>query len=496
VSGIELHDTPDAGMETGEILASREAGGRAIRGSAMRFGGYALGAALIAVASIFLLRHLGVVDFGRYVTVMSLLAIVGGVTDAGLTLIGAREYVLQRTEGARRSLLADLVGMRIVFTPIGVLLAAGFAAVAGYPSSMVIGTLVAGVGLVIANVAATMTVPLTANLRFGALSTVEVAKNATTAAGVAALVLLGSGLLGFFAVNVAAGVAALVVTVAFAGAASWVAPRMALNEWKPLLREAAPVAASQIVNVVYLRVLVVLMSLLATGVQTGLFATSYRVIEMILGAPVAMIGAAFPILAHAAATEEDRLSYALQRLGEATLLAAGAVVIVLCVAAEPIVVILGGDAYRAAAPVLQIQAFALLGASMTQVWTYGLIALHKQRSLILMNAIALAAILVLGLTLIPLWDAKGAALAASIGETILAGSALVFLVRARPTLRPETAYVWKLLVAGAVATGIALIPGVPIVATTVVALAAYVGVAFLLGAVPLELVHAFRRRRG
>ncbi len=42
-----------------------------------------------------LLRHLGVAESGRYVTVMSLVAIAGTVADAGLNITGSRELALR-----------------------------------------------------------------------------------------------------------------------------------------------------------------------------------------------------------------------------------------------------------------------------------------------------------------------------------------------------------------------------------------------------------------
>ena len=52
---------------------------------------------------------------------MSLLAIVGGLTDAGLTVIGQREYTIATTDEQRRRLLADIVAMRLAITPLGVI---------------------------------------------------------------------------------------------------------------------------------------------------------------------------------------------------------------------------------------------------------------------------------------------------------------------------------------------------------------------------------------
>src|SRR5919106_1685757 len=104
-----------------DVLRSPDTNIRVVRGSALRGVGYLAGILLVAGASVILLRYLGVVDFGRYVTVISLIGIVSGVTDAGLTAIGARELAVAPPGEERRRLLANLVSLRLVLTPIGVL---------------------------------------------------------------------------------------------------------------------------------------------------------------------------------------------------------------------------------------------------------------------------------------------------------------------------------------------------------------------------------------
>ena len=94
-----------------------------MRGGTLRTTSYLVATGAVAAASIFLLRHLGVTDFGRYVTVMSLVAVVAALSDAGLTMVGQREYVLLRTAHERRRLVADVLGTRLLITPVGVLLA-------------------------------------------------------------------------------------------------------------------------------------------------------------------------------------------------------------------------------------------------------------------------------------------------------------------------------------------------------------------------------------
>jgi O-antigen/teichoic acid export membrane protein len=477
----------------GHVLTGPDAGGKAIRGGVIRTAGYGVGLLLTAVASVFLLRHLGVVRFGQFTTVIAIVTIVQGVTDAGLTLVGQREYVHADAE-RRRTLLADLVGMRLVLTPLGVAIGVLFAVVAGYPNALVTGTLLAGLGVLLAVVAATLTMPLSVDLRYGAVTAVDLVRQLVIVAGIVGLVVAGAGLVPFFVVYVAAGAVAIVVALAFVGVRGWVVPRFAWREWRPLLWEAAPIALSSIVNVTYIRTLIILASLLATAEQTGLFATSYRISEILLGVPQLMIGAAFPILVHSGAADEQRLVYVLQRMGEAALLVGLGLGLVLAVGAAPIVELLGGSAYADAASVLRIQSVAIAAAFMTQLGTFGLVAVREQRALVLVNVLALVTVLGLGCTLIPLLEADGAALAASIGETLLALAAMAMLVRARPALRPDLRYVPRLLLAAALGGACVLLP-VPDAVATVLAAGVYVAVAWLLRAVPVELMEAMVRRR-
>jgi len=477
-----------------EMLGLPTAGPKAVRGGTIRTTSYLVSTLAVAVASIFLLRHLGVTDFGRYVTVMSLVAIVAALSDAGLTMVGQREYVHLPTAAERRTLVADVLGIRLLITPVGLLAAILFALSAGYTDAMTLGTLLAGLGLVLANGAKTFTLPLTASLRLGSAAAVDLAQALTGVVAMVVLIATGAGLLPFFAVHIVAGLASLALALIVVGPALRVGPRTAWREWRPLLVAAAPLGLAIVVNMLYLRALVVLTSLLASGFETGLFATSYRVLEITVGVSAVMVGAAFPILAHAGSRDERRLAYVLQRLLEVSMLVAGALVLVLAIGAQPLIDIIGGDAYHDAGPVLRIQAFALLGAFAGGVWTAGLVGIKRQSALILTNAIALVAALVLGGAFIPWLGAKGAAVAAVVGEAVLALAVLIMLVRARPALRPSFGFAFRLAAAAALGAACVFIPGVPLLARAVLAAAVYSVVAFALGAVPAEVLDALRHR--
>ena len=140
--------------------------------------------------------------------------------------------------------------------------------------------------------------------------------------------------------------------------------------------------------------------------------------------------------------------------------------VILVVGAEPIIHVFAGASYDKAIPVLRIQAFALLGGSLTQAWLYAVVAVRGERSLVVVNAIALASVAVLGAILIPTAHAIGASAAAVAGETIMALAVATALTRFRPQLRPSAAHVGRLLLATGVGLLAALLPIPPAVAAS------------------------------
>ena len=70
-----------------DILDTPQAGTRVIQGTAVRSAGYFAGVGLALLSAPLLTRHLGVVDYGSYVVVGSLIAVAVIFADAGMTLV-------------------------------------------------------------------------------------------------------------------------------------------------------------------------------------------------------------------------------------------------------------------------------------------------------------------------------------------------------------------------------------------------------------------------
>ncbi len=474
-----------------DLLSTPEAGGRVVRGGLVRGLGYGVGTLFGAGTSVFLLRHLGRDDFGRYGTVAALLGVVSGISDAGLTAVGSRELALAAIPDRAR-LLRNLVTLRLAITPVGIAAAATFAFFA-YDRAMFWGTLLGGLGVLLINTQATMMAPLSVELRLGAVTAFEVAKAALTFVVVALLVAAGSSLVPLLGAQVPVGAVVIALTPLVVPLRRGLMPGLDREIARSLLREALPLAIALTMNVVYFRVLMIMMSLLGTTAQTGYFATSFQVFAVLFALPLLVLSTALPLLSVAGRDDTERLRFGLQRMSEVAL-AAGVVFVLGIVALAPALIpLLGGDQYRGAVPVLSIQAVALVAVFVGQTWQLGLLSLRRQSDLAWANGGSLLAVLALGGALIPPFGAKGGAVAAVLGETCLAALVYVLLRRAAPAVAPRAGLMPRVALAAAPAAALLALPA-PWEVRLVASLLAFAVAMLALRAVPPELLHALRRR--
>jgi O-antigen/teichoic acid export membrane protein len=472
------------------VLAGPDVAGRVVRGGVLRAIAFAVVNLLGVLSSVVLLRYLGVADFGRYGTVLALVGIASGLADAGLNMTGSRELALLPPGPARRRLLGALLGVRLLLLMLAVLAAVAFALLAGYDSVLVAGTALAGAGAVLVGTQSTLTLPLVVQLRNGLLSINEVLKQVILVAGVLALAAAGAALTPIFAVQVAVGVGALLAVPFLVDRAQLAWPSLSREDLRHLAFTALPVALAAIITAFYLRMLIVLASLLTSEYETGLFVTSSRVIEMIGGLAMLIMGVILPVATVAARDDRPRLRYVLAHTTKVALVLGGLLALTVVVAARPIVVLLGGEDFAAAAPVLRIQAPVVLTIFLVYAATAFLIADGRRRALVQCMLVGTSALFVTGIVLIARFDAEGAALAAVAADVVLAAVTLRAVRHAGDgELGIERGYLVRYVatLAAGGAAALAVLAVAPAVVAAVAAAAVFIGVALGLRIVPSEL---------
>lgn len=470
-----------------DVLDRPEAGTRAIRGGAIRGLAYTLTIVLTGATVPLMTRHLGLADFGRFVTASSIVTIVGGVTELGLSGIGTREYATVEA-GHRRGLLANLLGLRTTLTLAGLGLAAPLMVAAGYPSVVIGGMLVSGAGLLLLNIQQNYAISLTTDLRWGIASIFELINAAVVAAGTVALVLAGSGLFDFFYVSVVSSAAALLAAAVYLRNRVWLLPRFDRSMWIGLTRDALPYSAAVMVGILYPRVGLIAVSAISSAAQTGDYSTAFKIVEVIGGTSGLIASTAFPVFARAGRDDHERLRYAVGRVADTMLIAGAYITVSLVVAAPFVIEVIGPSSFAGAIPVLRLQALALFAGFIGTTYSYALLSLKMHSSLLRVTIAGLLASVALSALLVPIAGAEGASIAAAASEFMVAAGYLLALSRRHAHLRPGWAVLPKVLAASGVGLLALLIP-VPDIARWAITSCAFLMVLAATRAFPPELLH-------
>lgn len=475
-------------------MGSASATSLAIRGGAVRVLGYAGGVLVSLGAAAILVRHLGIDGFGRYVTVTSLIALVGGVTEAGIVVYGIREYVAAEPDDRER-LMGGLLAVRLTLTLVGVGLAVCFALAAGYREALVLGALVAGGALLVQVVADVLSISLQARLLLGRLTFVELLRRVVALALIGALALAGAGLLPLLVASTVAAVVAL-------AAVAWmvrsdVRARLVFDRrlWREMLSDTLPYAIALSIAAMYLYVTVIVMSLAATATQTGLFATSFRVTQAALAIPGLLLTAIFPLMSRGRdAGHESGARGQLGRVFDVALICGVWMSLATALGARFVIDAIAGGRGHGSIAVLQIQGLLFVMSFAFTANALYLVSVRRYRPLIVASSSALLVNVALALALIPGLGARGGAIADVVTETLAAVGLTIAVARSLPQREITLSLVGPLALACAASAIVLLLP-IGSLGQAALATVVYFGVLLRVGAIPREIVDAARRLR-
>jgi O-antigen/teichoic acid export membrane protein len=472
-------------VDRDDPLSSAHAGPQAVRGGALRGISFVVGSLFGLVAVAILFHHLNVVDTGRYATALSLAALVTGLTDLGLTTVGMRELAVLSGE-RRASLASNLLSIRLVLTTIGVLIITIFALIS-YEGILAAGVLIAGLGVLVSNTQATMAIPLMASLRLGWVSLLDLLRALITSILIVTLVAFDAGLLAYLAVSA---VSAAIILVPTASLVQDVALRPSFQwaRWRALLRPVLVYSFAVAAATLYLRVALVLVSLVSGARQLGYFGLSFRVVEVLFVLPGLLVSSAFPIFARAAHNDPERLGYALSRVFEVALIVGVWLSLSLAVGAHLAIQIVGGlPRYLPSVPILAVQGIGLGATFVSTVWGYGMLSLHLHRLILVFTLGSLLVVSAVVAAMTALDGAIGAAIGASAVEVGVAVVSGLLLIANRPHLRPRLTVVPKVGLAALLGASMMFAQGAPVIVRLVLATALYGAVLLLWKALPEEL---------
>jgi O-antigen/teichoic acid export membrane protein len=325
------------------------------------------------------------------------------------------------------------------------------------------------------------------------VTALDLARQGTAVVAVVALALAGASLLPFLAVPIVAGGLGLALTAAVVRGLVSLRPVFALAEWRALLRDVVPWAVAAALATAYFRVALIVTSLVADELETGIYATSFRIVEVLVMVPGLAVAAAVPILGRAAAGDPRRFDRVARRTLELALVGGSGMAVLTLLGAPVAVEVVAGAEGRPAVEVLRLHAGALLPTFVAAAAGMQLLTLGRAWTVAAANAGGLIGAVVLAVVLVPGMGASGAALATVCAEVGVATVLVGALARGHRAVLAALPYAAPACALAGAAAALALVPWMPALAQLGAGAIVYTGGLVLLRRFPPEVGLALGR---
>ncbi len=370
-------------------------------------------------------RVLGPTQFGKFTFAYALATVLGVAVDFGIPVVLTRAVARAPAETSERWATAARLklGLLAVAGPVLALIPL----VTRRPWDAVAAVWLLGLAIALQALVENAVAVFTGFQRLEYELVVRLVEKAVLVAiGFAALA-AGAGLLGLSAAFAVAPVVSLALAVRLIRRR--LVPLDARGQpgaARALARELAPVAQAQVLGFATARLAPIAVALLAGDQAAGHFGAAFRVYDVALVAPVALVAAVYPELARTGAGTPRFAALATQT-AELLLLGALALALGLAAGGPGLVALVYGRGYEPAGPVLSVLGGAVGCAMLQQFLAAVFLALDRPRRLRAVAALAFGASAALTPALVWVGGALGGAVAVLLVEAVALGASLASL---------------------------------------------------------------------
>ena len=195
-----------------------------------------------------------------------------------------------------------------------------------------------------------------------------------------------------------------------------------------LLKEAFPLAVTNLVILLYFRLGTLFLFRYAGAEQTGIFTSASQIVEASQLIPMAVVGAVFPSICRVA-DDSRKLALIFEQVSSTLLFIALFVATTGTVVSLTIVRVLFGTSFSSGAPLLRLLIWTVVPTFLHYSFAYFLIAINEQRVIPISAVVGLVVSLVCNLVLVPRFGALGAVYSAAATELAICVLHFLFVIR-------------------------------------------------------------------
>lgn len=326
----------------------------------------------------FLTRHLGQAGYGSYSTILAYLFIFSVFADFGLHLIHVRE--ISRYPEKENFISSNIFTLRFVLISLAMAVGAVLGFFLPYSKEIKEGILVAILFIYFSSLSQIIGGIFQKYNNFYIVSLSDIFSRLIQLALVVLAVSKNLGLLAFiFILALSSGIHFFII---FYLARSFIkiSFKLVLPYAKEILKISFPVAASILFTAIYIRIDTIMLSLMKSQAEVGIYSLSAKVLETMVFFPALFVELAMPTISYAAFKAEDLFREIFKKISKILLISAVLVVVYFFVFAKEVVLILGGEKFLASGLPLKILSLVIGLVFLNNFWGRTLIALDLQKS--------------------------------------------------------------------------------------------------------------------
>lgn len=401
-------------------------------------------AAILGLVAVFIMtRALGTYGFGQYTTIMTFLSFFGVMADLGLTLVTTK--MISEPGVDEKKIISNLFTIRffsaLFFLGIAPLVVFFFP----YAAEVKIGVAVTTLSFFFIALNQIFVGVFQKNLRMDKVSIAEILGRVCLVAGVFVAASLDKGVVGMAVATVIASTVNFLFHFIFS--IEFVKPSFSfdMSLWKDIFKRSWPLTITIIFNLIYLRADALLLSLMKTQNEVGLYGATYKIIDVLTILPFMFAGLILPILSNAwSRGDKEFFKRVSQRSFDLMLIISLPVVVGAQFIADDMMIAIAGKDFALSGAILKVLVFAVLGIFIGCVFSHIIVAIDKQKKVIWAYLFASVSSLIAYFVLIPRFSYFGAAWVTIYSEFIIAFFS-IFYVWKYTRILPSLQVFWKTL---------------------------------------------------
>lgn len=328
-------------------------------------------------------RYLGKNGFGEYTTIITFLSFFAIIADLGLTLVTVQMISGPEAEIAEKKIIDSLFTLRLILAVIFLGLAPLAVLFFPYSQEIKMGVLLTSLSFIFIALNQILVALFQKKLVMGKVAIAENASRVALVAGVALAYYFNLGLTAILWATIISSFVSFACHFLFARRFVHIKLAGDLKIWKAALKRSWPLALTIVFNLIYLKTDTLILSLLKSETEVGIYGSTYKIIDVLVTIPFMFAGVILPILTVSwMKNSQTYFNSIFQRAYNFLIIIAIPLTIGTQFLAKNIMVLAAGQKFADAGPVLQILIGAASLVFISCLFSHIIIAINKVKNAI------------------------------------------------------------------------------------------------------------------